>query len=71
VNSVAFSRDGKWIVSASDDETVHILNASSGQQMLGLQELTDLVRSAIFSNDCKVIVSASDDKIGARLQYLQ
>ncbi|MDX2163429.1 MAG: NB-ARC domain-containing protein [bacterium] len=60
VNSVAFSPDGKWIVSASDN-TVRVWDAATGAAVRTLTGHEDDVNSAAFSPDEKWIVSASGD----------
>ena len=63
VMSVAFSPDGKRIVSGSYDETVRIWDASTGQPVGSpLEGHTDSVMSVAFSPDGKRIVSGSGDK---------
>jgi len=62
VYSVAFSPDGKQIVSGSDDKTVRLWDSASGKVLRELQGHTDWVSSVAFSRDGKQIVSGSDDK---------
>jgi WD40 repeat protein len=62
VRSAAFSPDGGAIVSASDDNTVKIWDARTGQLLRTLEGHKNLVYSAAFSPDGGAIVSASRDK---------
>ena len=60
---VAFSPDGKHIVSASGDMTIRICNAGTGEMVLGpLEGHRGMVYSALFSPDGRRIASASEDK---------
>jgi len=77
--SVAFSPDGKQVVSGSDDGTVRLWDAATGAPLQTLEGHTDWVRSVAFSPDGKQVVSGSDDKTvrlwdaatGAALQTLE
>ncbi len=64
VNSVAFSADGKRIVSGSDDNTVKVWDAVKGQEVLTLKGHTSEVSSVAISPDGKRIVSGSNDADG-------
>ncbi|KIM28371.1 hypothetical protein M408DRAFT_57282, partial [Serendipita vermifera MAFF 305830] len=63
VSSVAFSPDGKRIVSGSSDKTVRVWDAETGQAVgAPFQGHDQGVNSVAFSPDGKRIVSGSDDK---------
>jgi WD40 repeat protein len=55
VNSVAFSPDGKQVVSGSDDQTVRLWDAATGAALQTLKGHTSLVRSVAFSPDGKLL----------------
>ena len=60
---MAFSPDGTRIVSGSDDKTLRLWDAKSGQPIgAPLQGHEDAVSSVAFSPDGTRIVSGSDDK---------
>ncbi|KIM56977.1 hypothetical protein SCLCIDRAFT_192048 [Scleroderma citrinum Foug A] len=62
VHSVAFSADGKYIVSGADDHTIRLWDAETGLQVGDpFEGHTDSVSSVAFSPDIKYIVSGSDD----------
>ena len=63
VRSVAFSPDGRHIVSGSRDKTIRVWDAQTGCQVGNpLQGHTDSVNSVAFSPDGRQIVSGSSDK---------
>ncbi|NRF66935.1 WD40 repeat domain-containing protein [Aquincola sp. S2] len=61
VNSVAFSPDGKRLVSASSDHTARIWAVPSMQLMTVLSGHADDVDTAVFSPDGKRIATSSHD----------
>jgi WD40 repeat protein len=62
LNGVAFSPDGKQIVTASNDGTARIWNASTGVQLTAFTEPGNAsVITAVFSPNGKQIVTASSD----------
>ncbi|MBK7337852.1 MAG: WD40 repeat domain-containing protein [Saprospirales bacterium] len=62
VRSVAFNPNGDKIITTSDDETVKVWDANSGQCILTLQGHSDVVRSAVFNPNGDKIITTSDDK---------
>ena len=62
ITSVAYSPDGTHTVSASDDMTIRVWDATTGQCLGGpFQEHTDYVRTVAYSPDGRHIVSGSSD----------
>ena len=61
VRSVAFSHDSARLASASDDKTVKIWDASSGECLQTLEGHSGWVGSVAFSHDSARLASASDD----------
>ncbi len=61
VNSVAYSLDGKRIISGSNDKTIKIWDANTGECLQTLKGHLDRVESVAYSPDCTKIISGSDD----------
>jgi len=63
VNSAAWSPDGKFVATASDDKTARVWKASDGKELLLLKGHADVIVSAAFSpirDDWRVITAAWD-----------
>jgi WD40 repeat protein len=59
---VAFSPDGKTVVSGSSDRTVRLWDAATGKERQKLEGHDYSVRAVAFSPDGKTVASGSDDK---------
>jgi WD40 repeat protein len=62
VRAVAFSPDGKSIVSGSWDDTIRVWEVASGSAVSVLARHTSDVNAVAFSPDGKNLASASDDR---------
>ncbi len=62
VTSVAFSPNGKQVVSGSGDQTVRLWDAATGAALQTLEGHTYSVTSVAFSPNGKQVVSGSGDK---------
>jgi WD40 repeat protein len=61
LNSAVFSPDGSRVVTASDDNTARLWDATTGAALATLSGHTKPVKSAVFSSDGSRVVTASDD----------
>jgi WD40 repeat protein len=62
INSVAFSPNGKMVVSASDDPMVRLWDSATGALLQTLKGHSDWVNAVAFSPDGRELASASHDK---------
>jgi WD40 repeat protein len=60
-NSVAFSPDGRFIASGSDDNTVKLWDADSGKLIRSLEGHQNWVRGVAFSPDGRWLASGCED----------
>jgi WD40 repeat protein len=63
VRSVAFSPDGRHIVSGSDDNLVKVWSVSARKEVASLAGHTNDVKSVAYSSDGQHIVSGSSDNL--------
>ena len=61
VGSAAFSPDGRWVVTASDDRTARVWDAATGSRVGQPLRHVSSVRSAAFSSDGERVVTVSED----------
>lgn len=61
ISQVAFSRDGKFLASASTDNTIRIWDVNSQRELRTMVGHTAAIESMDFSPDSQLLASASDD----------
>lgn len=61
VQSIAFSPDGKMLVSGSKDDTLRVWDTGTGRMLQKLAGHTADIKTVVFSRDGKMIASGSED----------
>ena len=59
ITSVAFSPDGKTVLTGSDDNTACLWNATTGERLQVLKGHTGCINSVAFSPDGKTVLTGS------------
>ena len=60
VHDLAFSPDGRTLVSASDDKTIRLWNVATGQELMTLEGHSDKASVLQFSPDGRALASYSN-----------
>ncbi len=63
VFTIAFSPDGKYLVSGSADKKVKIWSVEQKKEIASLKQYNKVVRSVSFSPDGKYLASGCDDGV--------
>ena len=72
INSVAFSPDGKTVLTGSDDNTACLWNVTTGELLQVLRGHTGSISSVAFSADGKTLITGSRDstaRVWKRFQW--
>ncbi|MBM4133741.1 MAG: hypothetical protein FJ245_08240 [Nitrospira sp.] len=62
VRAVAFSPDGKWALSGSEDQTLRLWEAATGREVRTFVGHAEAITFAVFSPDGRQILSSSYDR---------
>lgn len=61
INSITFSPNGRWLLTAGDDKVAHVFNPKTGKMVSTLTHAAPVVE-AVFSPDGALVVTASVDQ---------
>jgi WD40 repeat protein len=61
VDKVAFSLDGRWVVTTGEDQTARVWDVGTGKEITVLRGHTKLLTQAAFSPDGQWVVTVSSD----------
>jgi WD40 repeat protein len=72
VTAVAFSPDGKWLISTGVDRTLRLWQTKTGQELNRVENLTNTIERLVFAADGRTIVGAAihHDNQGKRSFHL-
>jgi WD40 repeat protein len=61
VNQLDWSRDGNWLVSASEDGSARVWSVATGEEHRALRGHEDRVMRAMFTQDAKEVITATPE----------
>ena len=61
ITSCAYSKDGKFIVTGSEDKTAKIWDANTGKELQNFAVANDKILSVDFNPNSKTIIACSED----------
>jgi WD40 repeat protein len=61
VQHAEFSRDSRWVVTASEDRTARVWDVATGKEFMTLRGHDDAVKTAAFTPDARRVLTVSWD----------